>query len=186
MRPIHERLTFKCDNRWADLTPHGEGRHCFQCDTTVIDLSRLTLKDALERTSDGACVRLRLGPDGAPLFRGPPPRKSLGGLVVLGALASGCSAPAAASPETPEPPPGLVAAPPGPAAPPMPEGVALTSMVDLDAYDLALAEMRYERGPTREQIALTRAKRRRRTRAAIAPVAQPPHEFLGMMVADDW
>ncbi|MCB9595699.1 MAG: hypothetical protein H6719_23455 [Sandaracinaceae bacterium] len=172
---ITDRLVFRCHNRWADLTPRGAGRHCAECDTTVIDLSRLTRREALRRTAKGACVRLRYDAEGAPIFRAEPTRR--GGLVVAAALLGGC---ASAPDASPAPPVARFESPPpegDPLAPiPIAEGVALADLEDLAALEDDVRAWRYEDGPTAEQLALTAAKQSRRRVVAFAP--QPvPHPY---------
>jgi hypothetical protein len=86
-----DRVTNRCDQRWADLTPRGEGRYCQKCDTTVVDLSRLTKKDATARSKDGGCFRMRLDEQGLPIFRPEPVRFGLKSMAIAATLV-GCSA----------------------------------------------------------------------------------------------
>lgn len=182
-KPLLERLSYRCENRWADLEPRGAGRHCHECDTTVVDLSRLTREEALARTAGGACVRLRLDGAGAPIFRVEPTRR--GGLVVAAALLGGCAGspgPSAQRVEVQAEPPPTSLSPVEPTAA-IPAGVAVAELADHATLEEALHEWRYEGGPTPEQVALTAAKRRRLAPPASAPYPQggPPVEWMGMM-----
>ncbi len=181
-KPLVERLSYRCDNRWADLEPRGPGRHCHECDTTVIDLSRLTQKEALARTAGGACVRLRFDGAGAPVFRVEPTRR--GGLVVAAALLGGCAGgPAPAPPRVevqaePLPETAIALAPAA-----VPAGIELADLAERATLEATLNDWRHEGGPTPEQLALTAAKRRRLTPPATPPYPQggPHAEWMGMM-----
>ena len=171
-----DRLTRPCAQRWAELLPRGEGRYCGQCDTTVIDLSRLTKRQALEKTKGGACVRARLDERGEPLFR-PDPERRLGRrtLAVVAALAGGCASSAPIEPRA-EQEPALSA------GEPLPLGVALEELepAELAALTDAAVSAESDAGPTPEQLELTRQKRARRALAA-QPIPSFPqhHEYLG-------
>lgn len=50
-----------CDQKWSDMTPNSKGRHCDQCDVTLLDFSILTDAQIIERLkqSGPVCVRAR-------------------------------------------------------------------------------------------------------------------------------
>jgi hypothetical protein len=61
-----------CHERWSELTPNADGRYCGKCDKTVVDLTRLTRRQAeklVVAAGGGLCGRLRIDPSGAPVFR---------------------------------------------------------------------------------------------------------------------
>lgn len=169
-----DRLTRPCGQRWAELLPRGEGRYCGQCDTTVIDLSRLTKRQALEKTKDGACVRARLDERGELLFR-PDPERRLGrrALAVVAALAGGCASRAPLEPRAEEAPA---------LSEPLPLGVALEELEPAELAALTAVSAESDAGPTAEQLELTRQKRARRALAAPPPIP-PHHEYLGGAMA---
>lgn len=163
-------LRHRCHQRWADLAPNGRGRHCAECDTTVVDLSRLTRKAALAKVASGACVRVVRDGSGAAVFRPEPSAKA--GLVVAAALLGGCAGSPDPAPTTPEVPPAAAA----PALEPVavvPGGVAVADLADLAELEGSLRAWRAEDGPTPEQIALTEAKRRRAHGTAAGPPGSP-------------
>jgi hypothetical protein len=176
-----ERMTRPCDQRWDDLVPRGEGRYCDHCDTVVIDLSRLTRREALERTKNGACVRARLDERGEPMFRPDPVRRPGLRVLAVAAALTGCSAAEA----TDEVPP--VSAPIDAAIVPveveLPTGVA----VDELPPEALPAPAPTEVVPTPEQLELTRRKRERRARVSqpSPPPSHVPHyHFLGGITPD--
>jgi hypothetical protein len=81
-----------CHERWTELAPTGEGRYCGRCDKTVIDLTRLTRREAERRVlaAGGAlCGRVRVDPSGAPVFRPETARApGLFGVAAAGLLAA--------------------------------------------------------------------------------------------------
>ena len=50
------------------LSPNERGYHCTRCNKDVIDLTRLTRKQAKPYMKPGTCVKLSLGPNGEPVF----------------------------------------------------------------------------------------------------------------------
>lgn len=66
-----------CHQDWSTFTPKGasvggESRHCQSCDKTVVDMTRLTRRQAEKMViaSGGhMCGRLRVDPSGAPMYR---------------------------------------------------------------------------------------------------------------------
>ncbi|MGE0784630.1 MAG: hypothetical protein AB7S26_03005 [Sandaracinaceae bacterium] len=195
-RQLASRLRGRCTQRWADLSPRERGRYCAACDTEVIDLTRVSLAEAIALTEGGACVRVRLNEDGLPMFREPPRRGRGPALVVvaatLGAVAGGC--------ETGEAPtiPAAAAAPPdldAPAEPPrssagcmlpIPSGVDVAQLPtdERTRLEAELDAIRGDAEPTDEQLALTAQKHRRRTRGSSVSggaAIPPPIEYLGFM-----
>ncbi len=89
-----------CPRAWASERERREIQHCDSCDTTIVNLSRLTQKEARRKYDAGQlkCVRYHAGPDGAPIFRQPPPN------MMYKAAAVGLAASlAACSPVPPDP-----------------------------------------------------------------------------------
>ena len=88
------RILQSCDQSWDAMTRRDGGRHCAQCDHLVLDLTRLTERQArLRRRAAGpgpACVRAVMV-DGVARFRTQPARapRWAKGLVAL-TLASAC------------------------------------------------------------------------------------------------
>jgi outer membrane protein OmpA-like peptidoglycan-associated protein len=96
------RLQFACDERWHTMRRVPGGRHCDRCDKRVVDLRRMTERQALLVASlfppGDLCARLPAVRDGVPTFRAEPARRALApAVLVTAALASGCSAPAVAT-----------------------------------------------------------------------------------------
>ena len=92
-------LRFTCDQRWEDLAPRGQGRHCAKCDRVVVDLARLTKRQAQPYLQEPGrhCVRLAIrGDTGEVLFRPEPPR--IAGVVLAAAVAAGCTSTPAIEP----------------------------------------------------------------------------------------
>jgi hypothetical protein len=193
------QLGDSCDQRWADLEPRGPGRYCALCDTTVIDVSRLSRREVRERLrAEGRiCGRVRLDEDGEPIFRAEPERRlGVRALAVVGALAGGCTA----GGDGPEPrieravsegddaPPTFAAAGAMQPVPPLPEGVSVEELPgeQLASLEETLASMSGPVEPTEEQRRLTEAKRRRRQRATTQVSQPPPQVFMGMMVEPDF
>lgn len=117
LRRLPIRVLQPCHEAWAGMTPRGPGRHCTACDKTVVDLTRVTRREAesIVRAHGGElCGRLAVDARGEPVFRPEPLR--LAPLAFVGALAA-CS-----TDPSPPPPPAPVARAPdpheGPAAPP--------------------------------------------------------------------
>ncbi|HJL14332.1 MAG TPA: hypothetical protein RMH99_01680, partial [Sandaracinaceae bacterium LLY-WYZ-13_1] len=80
-------ITDPCQEPWERMKPRAEGRYCERCERTVIDLSRMTRREAERRvraaTEDRICVQLALDPLDRPVFRPEPKRAPhwAGGLV---------------------------------------------------------------------------------------------------------
>lgn len=160
-----------CDQRWASMEPSGDGRFCRRCQHAVLDLSRMTRRDAEARikseTGPYACVRVAVDERDAAMFRPEPSRARsfAGGLVLVAALtAAGCrerdtsgAEPIAEEPCAVEGPPMMPVdhAALSREAPPSPE-------VAPDAGDAVI--------PTAEQRELTRRKHARREAAAQPPI----------------
>jgi hypothetical protein len=85
-----------CSERWEAMERRSDGRFCGKCQHTVIDLSRMTQRDAKRRLSqvkaDYVCVQLAVD-EGEAVFRPEPKRMAqwAGGLVIAAALSAGCS-----------------------------------------------------------------------------------------------
>lgn len=153
-----------CDEDWNAMRPTREGRFCERCQHGVIDLTRMTRRQAERRVraeTGSLCVQLAFDPADRVLFRAEPRRAThwAGGLVLVTALtAGGCdrseerSAPVAQL----EPEPCDLDGPPM-----MPVD---TPMTPLDAPGLGTtgpvpAEVEDDDGaPTSEQRELTRRK----------------------------
>ena len=184
-----------CGPRWADMPARGAGRYCARCDQTVIDVSRLTRKEALARIRAGrVCGRAVLDPDGEPIFKREPTRLGVRALAMVGALAGGCASAEGGRDEgtasverVDEPPPATAAASMQPVAA-IPEGVAVDELggEELARLDAQLEEMSGPPVPTEEQRRLTAAKRRRRARSRATSAQPPPQVFMGMMIEPDY
>lgn len=112
-----DKLRFRCDVGWENMTPLGDGRrHCARCDKPVHDLTRLTRKQAerFRRENPGACVHVVARADTQELVFAPEPRRRLPvrEAAVAAALAMGCSArPSSDGPPMPVAEPPVVQAP---------------------------------------------------------------------------
>ncbi len=165
------------------MTPRGEGRHCTRCDHVVVDLSRMTRREAERRIArergDYLCIRMAVDERGEAVFRKPPVTSLAGGLVLVAALtAGGCRdrapsepaevamEPCSLEPVVPEP----VMLPAGEA--PEPEPVAAVDPWPVEVADEDAAV------PTAEQRELTRRKQERRRQAAHPPIR---HHVAGRM-----
>jgi hypothetical protein len=199
-RGFAERMGGRCAKRWGDLTPRDGGRFCADCQTVVIDLSRLTRREARARVRGGACGRVRLDLDGEPTFRTEPlPRLAAGAIAAIAAVATACAVDPAPDGAPAEPPP--LASAPLPLAASLeptepldgsvPPGVALDELDPrrVASLDEAIGEMRRGAEPTEEQRELT-ARKRRLARfghgsGAHPATAQPPLvEYMGFMDTD--
>lgn len=92
MRP----LTYRCDQRWSDLTPtNGGRRHCGACGNDAHDLFGMTRREATRFREDnpGACIRVRVraGTEELLFVPEPPSRKLALPVVVAASLALGCA-----------------------------------------------------------------------------------------------
>ncbi|PCC73727.1 hypothetical protein SAMN02745121_06845 [Nannocystis exedens] len=91
---MHLRVLEPCRENWDTMEPTAVGRRCQACEREVIDLTGVTERQAKRLLADRrACVRMRVGDHGLPLFRREPPR--LGPAAAAMALA-------ACAPHTPE------------------------------------------------------------------------------------
>jgi hypothetical protein len=97
-RPFPQRLGRSCDEQQA-LTPNKRGFHCARCEKDVVDLTRLTRKQAQPYLQTKGCIRINLGPNGEPVFAPEVERRSVRGLLLAGAMAVGCVAMPPRSPE---------------------------------------------------------------------------------------
>lgn len=166
------------------MEPRGEGRYCARCEHVVLDLSRMTRRDAEKRiakeTGRYVCVRMAVNDDGEAVFRpaAAPVKRLAGGLVLVAALtAGGCRdrepSPAAEVAMEVEPcaidPDELMM--PGAVAVPEPEPVVALEH-EVDPEDAAV--------PTPEQRELTRRKQEARNRPPIRHMVagrMPLHRF---------
>ncbi len=87
------------------MAPEGRARLCARCDKAVHDLSQLGLREAeaLLRRDPGACVRARIGADGAVELK--PARGGARRMVAAAAATAGlltAAAPAFAKPDAPD------------------------------------------------------------------------------------
>jgi hypothetical protein len=48
-----------CDQKWSDMTPNHAGRYCDQCDVTLLDFSKLTDTQIIEKLSETSTVCIR-------------------------------------------------------------------------------------------------------------------------------
>ncbi|MCC6874333.1 MAG: hypothetical protein IT378_08540, partial [Sandaracinaceae bacterium] len=102
-RRFRDRLSSPCHAAARGELSTGErGLWCGACEREVIDLTRLTRKQALPvlRSREPVCIRVRLDAEGEPVFV-PEIERGPRGWIVAAALAAGCTAPASA----PAPPP---------------------------------------------------------------------------------
>jgi hypothetical protein len=171
------RIPEPCPERWDEMQPRGEGRYCDRCQHTVLDLSRMSRRQAEHRLKaergDYVCVRLAFDPLERPVFRPEPSRAPYfaGGLVLVAALtAGGCAGTetGAGEPEVAQLAPDPAAEPPmmpvadGPMLPTLTEAPGVTS----DTPELATGPVDAEvvdddPTPTAAQRALTRRKHAR-------------------------
>lgn len=153
-----------CEEPWSAMEQRADGRFCQRCQHTVVDLSRMTRRQAEARLAkeagDYLCVRLAIDESDAPLFRPEPSRARTfaGGLVLVAALtAAGCRE---RDPETAE----LIATEPCPIdGPPM---MPIDDSVVTDAAQVEPTTEPTEVEPTEEQRELTRRKQELREAAA--------------------
>ena len=102
-RRFRDRLSSPCHAAARGELSTGErGLWCAACEREVIDLTRLTRKQALPvlRSREPVCIRVRLDAEGEPVFV-PEIERGPRGWIVAAALAAGCTAP----PPAPEPAP---------------------------------------------------------------------------------
>lgn len=175
------------------MTPRGEGRHCGSCDSTVIDLSRVTRSQAesiVAAHGGKMCGRVRADAHGDSVFAPEPARARLLPIALAGLLVA-CSAQAA-----PEETPHLESV----AEPPSPEvglgiptrgsfggSLATGVMMPIGPSDptahIAIVHVEPQRRapeiedapPTAEQLALTRRKHQQQHPPPIT------HHLMGVM-----
>jgi hypothetical protein len=176
------RIPEPCHERWEDMQPRGEGRFCERCQHTVVDLTRMSRRQAERRLKkergDYLCIQLALDPLERPVFRPEPSRAAhwAGGLVLVAALtAGGCSAGGDEGAEVAqlEPEPCPVDAPPmlpvadGPMVPvdteEATEASVATGPIEAEVTD-------DDPEPTPEQRELTRRKQEQQQIAAHPPI----------------
>jgi hypothetical protein len=195
-RRLPVRIESPCQEDWSAMTPRGEGRHCARCESTVIDMTRMTRAHAvaIAREQGGkVCGRVRANARGEAVFAPEPSPFGLVPVALAGLLAACAPDEAAQEPadvvvavtdapraiDLSAPQSGSfggslatgVMMPIGPEAiaPPPPSVVAAPCAVDEPVE------------PTPEQIALTRRKHARQH--AQHSWRQPP--MMGMMVLHD-
>jgi hypothetical protein len=105
MRDLRVSFPKPCDERWEEMAPEGRARLCARCDKVVHDLSQFEPRaaEALLRRDPDACVRARIGADGAVELK---PARGGGArrMVVAAAATAGlltAAAPAFAKPGVP-------------------------------------------------------------------------------------
>lgn len=177
------KITSPCDQSWDAMERRGANRHCARCDQEVVDLSRMTEREARARVQQREgrlCVVMRMdATTHQPVFR-PEPRRArgwAGGLVLAAALTGGgcASAEEGGSAETiqAEPPPVVD----GPPMMPVQTGATLVDAEParptraLSAEELALPEG--SGAPTSEQ-----RQRTRRKHAPVASIPQHPRTYM--------
>jgi hypothetical protein len=169
------RIPEPCEERWEEMEERPGGRFCRRCQHTVVDLSRMSRRQAQARVGRAGggylCVQLALDEQGAPLFRPEPSRapRWAGGLVLVAALgAGGCDDRASAdSPVITEPACALEEAPMLPVSvqtPPMEPLPGLVEEAEVGADDGPVV-------PSAEQRELTRRKQLRQPQ----PHTPQPH-----------
>jgi len=91
------RIPEPCEESWASMEPRPGGRFCQRCQHVVVDLSRLTRREAEARIKsergEYLCVQLAVDDSDAARFRSEPrrARNLAGGLVLAAALTTaGC------------------------------------------------------------------------------------------------
>lgn len=91
------RVKTPCDRRESTIALVDGALYCSRCEKNVIDLTRATRRQALALAPEGSCVRLRVDPDGNPVFRSDPDRFSPRALALVATLA-GCAAETTSAP----------------------------------------------------------------------------------------
>lgn len=153
-----------CGERWDAMRPTREGRFCDHCQHGVVDLSRMSRREAERRIDavdgDSLCVRMAVDPTGAAIFRPEPKRAPhwAGGLVLVAALtAGGCDRSGPEPAATVQVEPCELETIEGP--PMMPVDDAALTPLDAAATGPVPSEVVDEDGrPTAEQRELTRQK----------------------------
>ncbi len=196
-KSLSMRVASPCSERWEDMLPRGEGRHCASCEKTVVDLTRVTRRQAeqLVREKGGAlCVRLAEDERGELVFRSERKRLPVFAPVALASLLAACAAePNETGPiedETEHPvdlPEGdathLDASPAsfgGSLATGMMMPVAPTHACAISSAELLPPPPGSDGNPTADQLALTRRKHRRTAgqQQSSVPVV---HHTMGVM-----
>ncbi len=112
MRDLRVSFPRPCDEEWEKMTPEGCGRACARCDKVVHDLSQYAFgeAEALLRADPEACVRARIGADGAvelkPGWSGGARRMVVAAAATAGLLSAG--APVFAKPHGRDRPDGAI------------------------------------------------------------------------------
>lgn len=200
-RRLSIRVENACHEDWSAMRPSGEGRHCGRCDSTVIDLSRVTRSQAesIIRSHGGkVCGRVRATERGEAVFAPEPVRTGLVPVAIAGLLAACSAEPVDEAEPAPRAEAGLTDASPLALASSDPSSFGgsiatgvmmpigpdhpLTAPVVVVSPSPAVEEEEVQ--PTPEQRALTRRKHRRQQLASFPPIP-PSHYDLGMMVLPD-
>src|SRR5687767_10715257 len=48
MKKYTIRQTFACENKWDEMTPQGNGRHCGSCNKIVVDFTQMSDNDIIQ------------------------------------------------------------------------------------------------------------------------------------------
>jgi hypothetical protein len=48
MKKYTIRQTFQCDNKWDEMSPQGNGRHCGSCNKIVVDFTEMSDQDIIQ------------------------------------------------------------------------------------------------------------------------------------------
>lgn len=180
------RLAFECDEPWESMTIEDGARRCARCQERVVDLSRLTRKQALAVLEDeNTCVSFLEARSGRAIVRADPHRAGAFVGVAAGLLAA-CSGSADAPQLSPEPSATVAAPAPQPAALPPPAPVAgeappVTDAAPASAEEPADCEDEAldEHGVSDEDVALAdppvrRVRGHRRRPPPLPPATQVP------------
>ena len=177
---LNLRIAHPCAERWADMRPRGEGRHCDRCEKTVVDLTRVTQARAraiFEGAGGQVCARITEDARGNAVFRAEPSRLPLFAPIALALVACAAEPKPAVAPraQTEQP-------------------VAVEPHFDMTAASIGaslaselvmpVAPPEGSDGtPTEEQRAFTRRKQRaQRARAHVPP---PGRHTMGVLLFDD-
>ncbi len=200
-RHLPIRVESACREDWSAMTPRGEGRHCARCQSTVIDLTRVTRAQAerLVREHGGrVCGRVRADERGDAVFAPEPVRRGIVPVAIAGVLAACSAEPTAADATAPDALPAATHPTVGLGPPTsgsfggslatgvmLPIGRAPVRPPSAPAIGRALPPVdETPAEPTPEQQALTRRKHRRQH-----PPAHPPpiaHPMMGAIVMPDF
>jgi hypothetical protein len=163
------RIPEPCTERWDQMERTAEGRYCQKCEHSVIDLARLTRREAERRiakeTGSYVCVRLAVE-EGSAVFRPEPKRAPgwAGGLVLAAALSAGGCSVARDGDEV-----AAIAAEEPCAIPPVPPGVQPSEPIAMTT-EVVMPQEAGPAVPTAEQRALTHRKH--------APPPPPPQIMM--------